>query len=431
METNSDAELKTLTDVIWQEFQQQAVDAGQKAMDVASRSVLYVAKEIVFALSGDVAAADTDDYGMRNDLEDNEVGGEEDYDEVGDDESLMQSLRNELAREKSKFKKSKKKHKKDKSKTSRKGAHSSGDERRDEESERAHNVKDLIKKFDTSGVTPMPISKGSTDEANAGRTPVMNKPSYDILVTNSSRSKTVQPSKPKQNNSAQKYDTVVVRPLNKSQGTQALSPQPAGKSQDIFRPRSANRITLDDSERFAYLVGHYHTRGPQKPDSTLSPFAPFKEMHRATKALIDDSTFDSRSDRESTHPSSNQTNNVSGSAIPGETSEIPEVVDIRAEIEDIQRIILKLEQERAQRRLQEESMISNGTDANNAGYKDPKKAEEIRILIQRLARLSQRHRELKSKNATRSDIPVNMSSGHAVIDLSRYSETETRVPAAL
>ena len=168
---------------------------------------------------------------------------------------------------------------------------------------------------------------------------------------------------------------------------------------------------MDDSERFAYLVGNDRSIGPPKPENLFSPFASFKEMHQANKALLDDTTFDTRSDRESTHPSSSQIE-PSTSATPGTTDPIPEIVDIRTEIEDVQRIIAKLEEERTQRRFQEENGMDMPGEMSN---KDPMKAAEIRTLIRRLARLSERHRELKSKNAA----------------LSRQGDNETRVPAAV
>ena len=458
MQTN--APPKSLTDVIWEEVQQQAVDMGQKALDLASTGVLYVAKEIVFALSGDATATDRDHDSMRNDLEDGEVAVEFDLEDLedGDEDSLLKSLRKELARENSKSKSNKSKNKKpkkdkdkhkDKNKSkdmikdkSGKGSpRSTNIDKRDEESERSQKVGDLIKIFDNSTGAPVkPKWRSITVDRNAGRTPAVQKPTYDILVARSSRSM-APPSQAKQNSivttkSPQKFDTLVVQTLTKSRETQLKETQPketqpTGKSQDIFRPRSANKIALDESERFAYL-GNDRTTGHPKPEDTFSPFAPFKEIHQATKALIDDTTFDTRSDHESTHPNSHEANPASTCAMPENTDPIPEIVDIRAEIEDIQRIIGKLEEERAQQRLQEETMASSGT--KSTGYdKDPMKAEEIRMLIRRLARLSQRHRELKSKNASsaKPDLAVNVSSVNQVIDLSRLADTETRVPPAM
>ncbi len=361
---------KSLNEAIWQGIQDQILETATRAVDLASVGILYIAKEVVFALSGDLVAADTDDYGMTNDLEE----GEEDNDDEGGAVVLKHVEESQFSsKAESKKFKSKKDHPTQ--------PHSADIERRDEDSERSHRVEDLIKKFEVSGMSTTTRKwKIGIVPGNVGQTAAYTKPKYDTMMTQ--RSRTL------------------------SDGT---GYGPVGKSQAIFRPRSVSDGSMDDSERFAYLVPEDPMKLPPRPEVMFSPLAPFTHLHRDNKALLDEATIDTRNIDESeqiakprqTSGESTSTSGIMSTRLP-RAGDIPEVLDIRTEIEEIQQSIAKLEKDRAERqRLQDasptKSTVPEG-NFNGKGNKDPERAEEIKTLIQRLARLSERHKELKAKH---------------------------------
>lgn len=307
-------------------LQEFGMDAANGAMGLASDGVLYVARELVFALSG----ADLEYYGMED-----------------------TSRTEERRRSKSKSKRARKKKEK-KNRPADVSLYSSGKvEGRDEESERAYSVVDLITKFN-------------------------NEPPKSMLRNNPNT--TISPTTPS------------VPPAASS-----------NKSQDIFRPRSnKEEASPEEAERFAYLTAQQQPNarsvpGSAVPDVAFSPLASFKELHQANKkAMFDDS---------SSNAVRRQPENVErqeDKAKDHETvkSTATDIVDIRGEIEDIQRIIARLGKERVEQRKQDESSPTKSTEI--APKKDPKRVEEIRALISRLERLSIRHEELKAKQIANS-----------------------------
>lgn len=343
-------------------------DVAEGVIALAGTGILYVAQELVFALSGEVHAADTDDYGMENDLR---------YEEAG------------MEKRRSRSKSRNRKQKKNKKKSSKPDADVklySAYEGRDEESERAYTVVDLITKYNGStGSSTSSVERGAS------------------------------------------YPKAPPAP-----------PSATSKWQEIFRPRSTDEKAPDDSERFAYLGSKQQTQIQPISESsapvTFSPLASFRELHQANrKALFDDDTVYNGSKITATQSPSHTpavTTAPEASTAPerrvivvdAETvkttkSAGTEIVDIRSEIQDIQRIIARFEEERAARPKPGVSTGLKPEDAGNPTHstevatpkkKDPKRNAEIRELISRLERLSIRHEELRARQiantaATRRD----------------------------
>lgn len=334
---------KSIADLIAHEIQEQTLKVANGVASLASQGVLYVAKELVFALSGDVQEADTDSYGRENDI----------------------APRTKLWQQKGGGQKKEKKHKKEKKtkkiKSEVRHAPAVVEERRDEISEPAYHIKDLIHKFDSStGTTAMP------NNWNSGR------------VVRFSRMNIIRDSTEEDSNLPH---------------------------QEIFRPRSAAELAYDDSDRFAYLTTDFS----RHDNGGVSPIMPFKELHKASKTLL----FAEQGIIPAGHQSSRaQTEAYVESFLNGAPE--PNVlvsphinankteIDIRTEIEDIQKIIAKFEKELAERRQQkEEKGPTQSTEQGGETKKDPKRAEELLTLIKRLERLSHRHQELKARKGSR------------------------------
>jgi len=349
---------KSLSDAIWQGIQEHSVKAANEALSMAGKGVLYVAKEIVFALSGDIQAADADDYGMTNDVEEERGPIETEH------------------RRKKKKKPKKKKQKRNSNEPLEpvfhfdKASDKIPEERRDEVSEPAYHIRELIHKFDRpAGATPMPKNW------KAERSPA--------------------------NQSVKQYSQM--RIIQSSQ----TSTDP-GRPQEIFRRRS--ELAMDNSERFAYLTADQQSKPNRRQEVVFSPLVSFKQLHQANKtALFDDSTVDTNelgtlSESEAYVESFLNKTAEPSMDLPPTNRKIEQLgeIDIRAEIEDIQRIVAKFEKERAERRkYDEEHGPTQSTDGKMANKKDPRRAEEIRRLVQRLERLSARYKELKARKYSR------------------------------
>lgn len=349
-----------------------ALDTG---LDFAHRGALYVAQEIVFALGEGEIDERSMDMSSRRDLS------------TLESRKVRSSSIPHPRKARKQEKKSKKKRKKQIDLVQEKtnavqekeiggpdiklynGEVESRDEP-DERPERLYRVKDLIGKFD-----------------GASRGTVGISPTHLIEQL-------------KRNNLGQtKQDPPMT--------THGRDPQAQGENNvhEVFRPRTAAPSSSQDPDRYSYLTID-QARNLPRP---ASPLTPFKDLHRANqKALFDGSSMEASLKDKAAESKAFVESFLASSAAPGglvrpvdpqqeqKEQRASEIVDIRTEIEDIHRILAKLQLTRdAQRRNQE----LEPTMRKDTPSKDKKQSQELLSFIGRLQRLSKRHQELKLQNA--------------------------------
>ena len=416
-------------------MQESALNVLDTGLDLAHRGALYVAQEIVYALGdGDFGEDSTLNSGTKASI------------------SRKMPLPN-VKKEKTKKKKRSKKEIVTRTKTVSTSKEDiqpkifkSESESRDEINERPRRVKDLIGKFGGHGTSKSPIHTfGERNNAN-GR-------SRGTQIHKDDPPLTLQIQNP--------------QPIMESiSQTQAAFDN---NSHEVFRPRSVTENSSNDHDRFSYFVPTDKGQGLIKQSASL--LVPFKDLHRANqKALFQDEspvvtynsfqamTAESDAFVESFLATSSDPRyglNIAvdpqGRIHEQEQAEIrqaeiqkqervSEILDVRAEIEDVHRILAKLQKQQNERNHDGLGPTQSTDPPTKKGLRQD---QDLIVLIGRLQRLSRRYEELKALNVatptatTGSSTPTLSTTtqpGKAatVVRLSPiHEERDTRVPTQI
>ena len=384
-----DEEPTSFVGLVFDVMQESALNALDSSLDLAQKGALYVAREIVYALGdGDFGEDSTLNSGTKASISRN---------------MNLPKVKKEKTKQKKRSKKEMVTRTKTEESTSKEDVqpmiklYNSESESRDEVNARPRRVKDLIGKFGGNGTAKSPIRAfGERNNAN-GRSSSAQLQKEDPPLT-------LQIQHPQPIMEAT-FHTHVTHDNN---------------SHEVFRPRSVLENASRDHDRFSYFEATQEGQGLIKQSASL--LVPFKDLHRSNqKALFKDEspvvtynsfqamTAESDAFVESFLATSSDPRYSLNIAVDPQgrihkqkqaeiqkQERVSEILDVRAEIEDVHRILAKL-QKRQNEQNHEGLGPTQSTDP--PAKKDLRQAHDLVVLIGRLQRLSHRYEELKALNA--------------------------------